>query len=214
MHGGEQRYQPLRPAFAAGVGAVDRIGENLSVKVRRTAVKQDGIFEAVRLEKEVQNLISALAHGRAADTLTAAIESRKRELDDVHTQITSLSRPAVPINSKPWTEEDVEARYDQLWDDLNGADREKARCALVLIFDEIIVEPLDGSWEKGWTLRMKTRPWAFMVPTGGVRMSLVAGARCPRYSKSGGRSASVGSGEREPAGRRRRLREERPGTLA
>jgi len=34
------------------------------------------------------------------------------------------------------------------------------------IFDEVLVEPLEGDWAKGWALRLKACPWAVLLPKG------------------------------------------------
>jgi len=50
------------------------------------------------------------------------------------------------------TEDDVRRRLDNLWKEIKGADRDRARDALERIFDTGTVEPLDGDWQNGWAL--------------------------------------------------------------
>ncbi len=50
-----------------------------------------------------------------------------------------------------------------------------SRLALELVVERIDLKPLDGDWQYGRLLQIKTRPWAVAVPKGEVARSFGSG---------------------------------------
>lgn len=120
--------------------------------------------ELRRLDEEISNLVAALARGTAYDAISAALGDREKRRKAVAAEVDALTHAqsvALPVLSKA----DVTARLNEIHQDLKKLDSDRAKLALERIFGGITVLPLNGAWENGWTLEMKTRPWAVLPST-------------------------------------------------
>lgn len=93
---------------------------------------------------------------------------KEKLLDPVRVQKAELAALATPepVRLLPtMSGETLRERLDHLWQDVSHPeiDTDQARLGLEQLFGEIIVTPLDG-WEKGWLLKLRTRPWALVLP--------------------------------------------------
>ena len=135
--------------------------------------------EAAQLEREVQNLVQALAHGTAYEAISAALAAKDGRLRTVRAELDVLTRPAPELASVPRVDaQDVRTRLGALWEDIRKLDGDRARLALAQVFDGITVKPLRGRWENGWTLEMRPRPQVG-IPEGAVVSTVGCGGARP-----------------------------------
>ena len=137
--------------------------------------------EAAQLDREVQNLVQALAHGTAYEAISAALAAKDLRLKAVRTQLDVLTRRVPDVTSFPRVEaQGVRDRLGAIWEDIRKLDGDRARMAFAQVFDGITVKPLRGSWENGWTLEMRTRPQVGF-PEGAVVSSVGCGGRIQHF---------------------------------
>jgi hypothetical protein len=134
--------------------------------------------EVIQLEGEIAHLVDALAKGTAYEAIGAALAAKDRRMKDARAELAVLSAPS-PSSVPKLSTKDVTARLDRLWTEIKKLDGDQSRVALRQIFDGIVVKPLRGAWANGWTLEMRTRPWAVLLPRDASELCLrmVAGAR-------------------------------------
>jgi hypothetical protein len=115
--------------------------------------------------------VDALAKGVTYDAISTALPSKETQLE----QLKERRREAAPVTIvfPATTEAEVRQRLDQIWNDLQDADRDRARLDLGRIFESLIVKPLNGSWSNGWLLEMNSRPQALVQPEDGRVAQLV-----------------------------------------
>ena len=133
--------------------------------------------EVIQLEGEIAHLVEALARGTAYEAISAALATKDRRMKEARTELAVLSAP-IPSSVPKLSAKDVIARLGRLWTEIKKLDGDRTRLALRRIFDGIVVKPLRGAWANGWTLEMRTRPWAVLLPRDAseLRLRMVAGA--------------------------------------
>ena len=130
--------------------------------------------EVDRLTLEARRLADAIAKG-AVEFLIDAAKEKDARLRAARVELEELSKPA-PLPVVPVaTVEDVQARLEAVWTEIQRVDGDKARTHLQAFFGSIEVYPLRGSWKNGWNLELRARPWAVMLPRSHVMRILQSG---------------------------------------
>jgi hypothetical protein len=163
---------------------VQRAVDLVNAKVREeasadaTRVKRQALeAEIARLDAEVGRLVEPAIYAPAH--AEAKLQERSKRLTEAQHELTSLATPG-PVRLLPTMNgEALRAQLDRIWQDINdpAVDTDKSRLGLDLLFGEILVGPLDGHWEKGWLLKLKTRPWALVLPRDEVVSTFHCGGR-------------------------------------
>lgn len=131
--------------------------------------------EAASVQAQIDRLVSALAAGVSSPTVAMTFSEREGRLAAIQAELAQLDSAAGRVVAPSSSMAEIEARLRQFTTDLHRLPAERMTPLLQGVLGVVEVTPLEGSWAKGWALKLNPRPLALFGPE--VGDSFGCGAR-------------------------------------